>query len=250
MTILNSNLLEPVLRASPLTVAVIIPVYNEAARLEKCLSEILQRHDFDEIIVVDGGSTDASVEIVCKHMSSEENVSRAVPCLIQTERGRARQMHAGAQAADADVLLFLHADTGLPPDAIQQIRQALRCGNLWGRFDVRLSGQKFLLRIVERLMNWRSAISGIVTGDQAPFVRRDVYRLTGGFPPMALMEDIEFSKRLKWVAKPARLPGLVITSSQRWEQQGVIRTIFLMWSLRLLYWLGVSPERLARWYYR
>ena len=236
--------------ASSLTVAVIIPVFNEAARLERCLSGILQRHDFDEIIVVDGGSTDASVEIVCKLMSSGAMDSRAVPCLFQAERGRARQMHAGAQAAGADVLLFLHADTALPPDAVQQITHAIRRGHLWGRFDVQLSGRNFLLRIVERLMNWRSAFSGIVTGDQAMFVRRDVYRLLGGFAPIALMEDIEFSGRLKWVAKPARLPGPATTSSQRWERHGVLRTILFMWKLRLLYWLGVSPERLARWYYR
>lgn len=241
---------ESVERAASLTLGVIIPVFNEAVRLEQCLSEILRRHDFDEIIVVDGGSTDASVEIVCKLMSSGAPDARAVPCLFQAARGRARQLHAGAQAAATDVLLFLHADTALPPDAIQQIAQAIRRGHLWGRFDVQLSGRNFLLRIVERLMNWRSAFSGIVTGDQAMFVRRDVYRLLGGFAPMALMEDIEFSGRLKWLAQPARLPGPVITSSQRWEEHGVIRTILLMWNLRFLYWLGVSPERLARWYYR
>ena len=241
---------ESVERAASLTLGVIIPVFNEAACLEQCLSEILRRHDFDEIIVVDGGSTDASVEIVCKLMSFGAPDARAVPCLFQAARGRAKQLHAGAQAAATDVLLFLHADTALPPDAIQQIGHAIRCGHLWGRFEVQLSGRNFLLRIVERLMNWRSAFSGIVTGDQAMFVRRDVYRLLGGFAPMALMEDIEFSGRLKWLAQPARLPGPVITSSQRWEQHGVIRTILLMWNLRFLYWLGVSPERLARWYYR
>ena len=169
-----------------------------------------------------------------------------MPYLFQTRRGRARQMHAGAQTATADVLLFLHADTVLPPEADARIRDAIRRGHLWGRFDVRLSGRYWPLRLVECMMNWRSAVSGIVTGDQAMFVRRDVYRMLGGFAPIPLMEDVEFSRRLKWVGKAARLRGPAVASSRRWELKGVFRTILLMWYLRFLYWLGVSPERLAR----
>ena len=236
--------------ASPPTVAVILPVFNEANHLEKTLSELLAGHPFDEVIVVDGGSTDASVEIVCKLMSADRPGSQPIPYLIQAPRGRARQMHAGAQAATSDALLFLHADTAPPVDAVARIRDAVRHGRLWGRFDVRLSGRHFLFRVIERLMNWRSRASGIATGDQGLFVRRDVYRMLGGFAPIALMEDIEFSTRLKWVGKPARLRGPVIVSSRRWEDRGITRTILLMWTLRFLYWLGVSPERLARWYYR
>lgn len=248
----NSSSATPdsVVRTSLPTVAAIIPVFNEAKRLNACLAELLDRHRFDEIIVVDGGSSDASVEIVCKLMSSDGSGSRPAPYLFQAPRGRARQMHAGAQTASSDVLLFLHADTTLPLDALEQIRQAIRHGELWGRFDVRLSGRHFLFRIVERLINWRSATSGIATGDQALFVRRDVYRMLNGFAPIALMEDIEFSGRLRWVGQPARLRGPVVASSRRWEERGIIRTILLMWTLRFLYWLGVSPERLARWYYR
>ena len=236
--------------ASPPTVAVILPVFNEAKHLEKTLSELLAGHPFDEVIVVDGGSTDASVEIVCKLMSADASGTQPVPYLIQAPRGRARQMHAGVQAASADVLLFLHADTTLPPDAVEQIRNAIRRDYPCGCFDVRLSGRHILFRVIERLMNWRSRVSGIATGDQGLFVRRDVYRMLGGFAPIALMEDIEFSTRLKSVGKPARLRGPVIASSRRWEERGIIRTILLMWTLRFLYWLGVSPERLARWYER
>ena len=233
---------------SPPSVAVIVPVLNEAERLDACLAELIERQNFDEIIVVDGGSTDASVEIVCKRMSTDASTGPA-PYLFQAPRGRARQMHAGASAAFADALLFLHVDAVLPPEAVEQIRAAIRRGSLWGRFDVRLSGRHFLFRLIERLMNWRSAASGIVTGDQAMFVRRDVYRLLGGFAPIALMEDVECSARLKWIGKPARLRGPVTVSSRRWERRGIMRTILLMWTLRFLYWLGVSPERLARWYY-
>ncbi|MBI3569851.1 MAG: TIGR04283 family arsenosugar biosynthesis glycosyltransferase [Gammaproteobacteria bacterium] len=230
--------------------AAILPVLNEAAHLEETLSALIEDQHFDEIIVVDGGSTDASVEIVCKFISSVAPDTHPVPILIQSPRGRARQMQAGAQAAEADVLLFLHADIALPPGAADDIRDAIDRGRLWGRFDMRLSGRHVLLRIIERLMNWRSRVTGIVTGDQGMFVRKDVYRVLGGFAPLELMEDIEFSTRLKWFGKPACLPGSVVVSSRRWERNGIIRTVMLMWTLRFLYWLGVSPARLARWYYR
>jgi rSAM/selenodomain-associated transferase 2 len=240
----------PVPVSPPLAVAVILPVLNEAAQLEELLLVLIEDQHFDELIVVDGGSTDTSVETVCKFMSPDEPDTQPVPVLIQSPRGRALQMHAGAQAAQADVLLFLHADSTLPPGAADDIRDAVEAGRLWGRFDVRLSGRHFLFRVIERLMNWRSRLTGIATGDQAIFVRRDVYHKLGGYAPLALMEDIEFSARLKWIGKPECLPGPVVASSRRWEKNGIIRTILMMWTLRFLYWLGVSPARLARWYYR
>lgn len=230
------------------SVAVILPVFNEAAHLDQTLSALLEHQRFDEIIVVDGGSTDASMEIVCKFMSPAGPEAQPAPILIQSPRGRARQMHAGAQAAKADVLLFLHADCTLPAGATDDIRDVINHGRPWGRFDVRLSGRHFLFRVIERLMNWRSRLIGIATGDQAIFVRRDIYRVLGGFAPLPLMEDIDFSGRLKWIGEPARLAGPVIASSRRWEKNGIVRTILLMWALRFLYWLGVSPTRLARWY--
>jgi rSAM/selenodomain-associated transferase 2 len=230
-------------------IAAILPVLNEAAQLEELLPALIEEQHFDELIVVDGGSTDASVETVCKFMSPSAPDKHLAPILIQSLRGRALQMHAGALAAEADVLLFLHADSILPPGAADDIRDAVEAGRPWGRFDVRLSGRHFLFRVIERLMNWRSRLTGIATGDQAIFVRRDVYQMLGGYAPLALMEDIEFSTRLKWIGRPACLPGPVLASSRRWEKHGIIRTILMMWTLRFLYWLGVSPARLARWYY-
>jgi rSAM/selenodomain-associated transferase 2 len=231
-------------------IAAILPVLNEAAQLEELLPALIEEQHFDELIVVDGGSTDASVETVCKFMSPSAPDKHLAPILIQSPHGRALQMHAGALAAEADVLLFLHADSILPPGAADDIRDAVEGGRLWGRFDVRLSGRHFLFRVIERLMNWRSRLTDIATGDQAIFVRRDVYQMLGGYAPLALMEDIEFSTRLKWIGRPACLPGPVLASSRRWEKHGIIRTILMMWALRFLYWLGVSPARLARWYYR
>ena len=233
--------------SSKFTVAAILPVLNEASRLGDYLADLYHAHRFDEVIVVDGGSTDASVEIVCRFMSSGQS---PVPGLIQTLRGRARQMRAGADAAEADILVFLHADTTLPFEAVPRIRESIYRGCVWGRFDLKLSGGHFLFRIIERMINWRSALSGIATGDQAMFVRRDVYRLLGGFSLMPLMEDIELSRRLKEIGKPARLHPPVVTSSRRWENHGILRTVVLMWTLRFSYWLGVSPQRLARWYDR
>ena len=235
-------------RASSPTVAVIIPVLNEAARLSAQLPELLAHHGFDEIIVVDGGSTDKSVEVVCRHLPPDATSAWPVLRLSQSACGRARQMNAGAQMAEADVLLFLHADTTLPPDAAEHVRESIRDGYLWGRFDARLSGRHVLFRVIERLMNWRSAASGIATGDQALFVRRDAFRVFGGFAPLPLMEDIDLSRRLKWAGKPARRRESVVTSSRRWEERGILRTILLMWTLRFLYWAGVAPSRLDRWY--
>jgi rSAM/selenodomain-associated transferase 2 len=157
-------------------------------------------------------------------------------------------MNAGAGHARACVLLFLHIDTQLPPGALERVREAIAAGYVWGRFDVRLSGRHLWLRLVERAMNWRSRLTGIATGDQAMFVRADVFRMLGGFPDQPLMEDIEFSNRLKWVGPPACLRETVETSSRRWERDGIFRTVFLMWRLRLLYWLGISPERLSSRY--
>jgi len=166
--------------------------------------------------------------------------------VIGATRGRARQMNAGAAAASGDALLFLHADTHLPAQADQLIFRSL-AGNLWGRFDVAIEGRSTLLPVIACLMNLRSRLSGIATGDQAIFVRRDAFP---GFPEIALMEDIAFSKAMKRRSAPACLDAKVATSGRRWDQRGVGRTILLMWRLRLAYFLGTAPDELARRYAR
>ena len=154
-------------------------------------------------------------------------------------------MNAGAAASRSEVLLFLHADTALPRSAIDDIREALGAGARWGRFDVRIAGTHPLLPVVACLMNWRSRLSGIATGDQAIFVRRDLFESAGGYPDQALMEDIALSARLRRIAAPACLRSRVVTSGRRWEQHGVLRTIFLMWRLRAAYFFGADPDQLA-----
>lgn len=226
-------------RARP-TLAVIVPVLREPA-LDRLLHQ-LAAMDFDERIVV--AADDGATLAAWPPGGHDGSGAR----LLRAPRGRAAQMNAGARAAAAEVLLFLHADTRLPPDACARVRDAVARGAVWGRFDVRLSGRHPLLRLVERLMNLRSALTGIVTGDQAMFVRRDAFVLLGGFAPIPLMEDVELSARLKWIDRPWRIRVPVLTSSRRWERAGTVRTILRMWCLRALYALGVSPVRLARWY--
>lgn len=222
----------------PRTVGVILPVLNEAGILETALTEILKQAP-DEIVVIDGGSRDATRDIVRIHPRIR---------LLETERGRAVQMNAGAADARSDILLFLHADTRLPPQALSHVRAAIQSGHLWGRFDIRLDGARPAYRVIERFMNLRSALTGIATGDQAIFVRRNAFERLGGYAPIALMEDIELSARLKRQQRPARVCTPAVTSARRWEQHGILRTVLRMWRLRLLYWLGMSPSRLARWY--
>jgi rSAM/selenodomain-associated transferase 2 len=226
--------------ADPVRISVIIPALNEAAGLPHTLA-VLQglRHRGHEVILVDGGSRDATVD-----------VSRPlVDTLLQTAPGRAVQMRAGAQAANGSVFWFLHADTRAPEHADRLIAAALQDGSTrWGRFDVQLSERRVSLRLVAALMNTRSRLSGIATGDQGIFVQRTLYEAAGGFPPLPLMEDIALSRTLRRHGRPAALRQRLRSSARRWEKHGVIRTILLMWSLRLAYFAGVTPDRLARYY--
>lgn len=220
--------------------SIILPMLNEAAHIERILQALAPlRQRGAEVLLVDGGSHDASAQLA-------QGLGQRV---MTAGRGRARQMNAGAAAAHGRALLFLHADTVLPLQADQIIADALRrSGRRWGRFDVRISGRARMLKWIARMMNWRSRLSGIATGDQAIFVLRDEFFTVGGFPQQALMEDIEISRRLKKRSPPLCLRQQVVTSGRRWETHGVWRTIFLMWRLRFLYWLGVSADTLAKQY--
>jgi len=221
--------------------SIIIPSFNEQACIETTLTALQPlREAGHEVILADGGSVDATCQ-------------RAAPLvdrIIHTPRGRAQQMNAGAQVANGQVLLFLHADTVLPDYADMMVGVGLLThGRQWGRFNVRLSGQPFLLRVVENMMNLRSRLTGIATGDQAIFMQRAAYQALGGFPDIPLMEDIEMSSRLKKrFGRPVCLSKRVVTSSRRWEEHGIVRTVLLMWQLRFEYWLGVDPTILKQRY--
>jgi rSAM/selenodomain-associated transferase 2 len=234
-----------------MTITVVIPTLNEERMLPFILRHVAGL-GFDEIVVVDGGSTDLSRKVVEDFMCDERtsvSVDRTALVLVTAPPGRGSQMNAGAAASHSDVLLFLHADTSLPVDARVAIEQALRdSGCLAGRFDVRFDTDTLLSRLIGRLMNWRSRWTGIATGDQAVFVRRTVFERLGGFADIPIMEDIDFSRRLKRLGRIAALNRSVVTSYRRWTSGGAVRTIMLMWALRFLYWAGISPHRLHHLY--
>lgn len=221
-------------------ISVIVPLLNERRVLRQLIAELQQhRQNGCEVILVDGGSHDGSTEL-----------ARAAGLAVLTsEPGRARQMNTGARRARGDILLFLHADTRLPGGAITLIRRALADeSRTWGFFAVQIEGSSRLLRLVAFLMNQRSRLTGIATGDQAIFVRRTTFERLSGFPEQPLMEDVEISRRLKRTARPVCLRARVSTSGRRWETRGILKTILLMWTLRFAYWVGARPETLARLY--
>ena len=218
---------------------IVIPVLDEATTLAAFLRSLQPlRQRGARVVVVDGGSGDDTLAIAREHAD----------LALLAPRGRAAQMNAGAAACPADVLLFLHADTQLPAQADQLVRRATLGPFGWGRFDVRIEGRSPMLAVVAAAMNLRSRWSGIATGDQAIFVRHDLFSRVGGFPDIALMEDIALSRRLKAHGPPACLRETVSTSGRRWERHGLWRTIFLMWRLRAAYFFGADPAQLARRY--
>ena len=228
--------------------SIILPVLNEAAQIEARLRALAPlREAGAQIIVADGASADDTAATAAPHCDA----------VILAPRGRASQMNAGAAQARGDVLLFLHADTRLPEGAMALVLDGLAqspaangatCGSVWGRFDVMIEGRSRLLPLIAALMNLRSRLTGIATGDQALFIRRDAFEALGGFPELALMEDVAMSGALKKISAPLCLRAKVVTSGRRWDQNGALRTIVLMWRLRLAYWRGADPDDLARRY--
>jgi rSAM/selenodomain-associated transferase 2 len=220
-------------------ISIIIPVLNEAGCIVQALERLQEfRAPGAEIIVVDGGSGDGTVRLA----------QPLADCVTAAARGRGEQMNAGAANASGDILLFLHADTQLPPAAPNLIVEAIAGGARWGRFDVRIDGSAGGLALVALMMNWRSRLTGIATGDQAIFVTREAFEACGGFPAIPLMEDIVLSRSLRRIEWPACLRDKVTTSGRRWEKHGLLRTILTMWWLRLRFRFGASPDDLAREY--
>jgi rSAM/selenodomain-associated transferase 2 len=222
-----------------MNLSIIMPVLDEAAEIEAALRALAQfRARGADVIVVDGGSSDNTAALARPFATQ----------ILTAPRGRAEQMNAGAAAAKGDVLLFLHADTRLPPDADRLILDGLaRARRAWGRFDIRFD-HGGLLWLIALTMNWRSRLTGICTGDQTLFVTRAAFSSVAGFPAIALMEDVALTARLKRVSRPLCLHARVTTSSRRWRRHGILHTILLMWRLRLAYFFGTDPARLARQY--
>jgi rSAM/selenodomain-associated transferase 2 len=217
---------------------IVVPVLNEAPIIVAALAALAPlRARGAEIIVADGGSRDGTVRLAAPLADR----------VITVPRGRGAPLNAGAALGTGDALLFLHADTALPDDSDRLIDGAL-ARRAWGRFDLRIAGSHPFLAVVARMINWRSRLTGIATGDQAMFVSREAFQKVGGFPDLPLMEDIAMSRRLKRLCPPFCIATPAVTSGRRWEQNGVIRTILLMWRLRLSYYLGVEPALLAELY--
>ena len=222
---------------SPTRIAVVIPVLNEAERLSHLLDRLEPFRA--SVLFVDGGSSDDTKQL-CQSMGFT---------VVNASSGRARQMNFGSAQIEADVYWFLHADCIPPDDALQLIQQAVGNGYAWGRFDVRLTGGAMIYRVIERMMNWRSCITQVATGDQGLFVTSGLYKETGGFPVIPLMEDIAISKLLRRHSRGACIKAVLRVSSRRWETRGVLRTMLQMWWLRLRYFLGADPAVLHRAYY-
>ena len=219
--------------------SIIIPTLNESGNLHHALEQLLSSVEYlsqVEIIISDGGSSDDTTQVAAQFPVS----------LINAPKGRASQMNAAAQHSIGEWLVFLHADTRLPEQWMSLIKH---CESPWGRFDIRLSGSHWMLRIIEQAINLRSRKTSIATGDQALFFRRDFFNQLGGYPDIPLMEDIAISSQARKISAAACIRQPAITSSRRWEQKGIVRTMLLMWTLRLAYWLGIKPHTLHRFYY-
>lgn len=221
--------------------SVVIPVRNEAQALPALLDDLMDlRAGGAELILVDGGSSDGTCELALGRVDQ----------LLRTAPGRALQMNAGAASACGEYLWFVHADTRVSVEALESLQRTLSERPLWGRFDVRLSGPGLALRVIGAMISLRSRLSGIASGDQGIFVARQRFEALGGYAQIPLMEDLQLCRRLKALARPRCLRPPLSTSSRRWERNGIWRTVMLMWCLRLAYYCGASPDKLARQYRR
>jgi rSAM/selenodomain-associated transferase 2 len=228
-----------ILLENKMTISIIIPTLNEAKGLPETLSALQTlRAGGVEVIVVDGGSSDETMHIAQQYAD----------CVVASEAGRAKQMNKGASIAKGDILLFLHSDTTLPGDAYQQLRKFEGQAIVWGRFNVTLDNPRFIFRVIEKMMNARSRLTSVVTGDQAMFVSSFLFKQVDGFPIIDLMEDIAISKKLKKLVSPVSLKSAVVTSSRRWVEYGVMQTVLLMWWLRAAYFFNKDPAILAKKY--
>lgn len=227
-------------------VSVVIPAYREGEAIVLQLRQLVTQQQPEEVTVIDASEKADHMQV--RHLL-EKDCSDWPLAFVSAERaGRAPQMNQGAAHSKGEFLLFLHADTCLPAGGLAQVQELLEQGHPWGRFDVQFDNAGWPYRMIALMMNWRSRLSGIATGDQAMFMRREVFDKVGGFDDIPLMEDINMSGKLKKLARPVCLRTRVTTSARRWEQKGVLKTILLMWWLRLANWLGIAPEQLAAWY--
>ena len=215
--------------------SIIIPTLNEEKTIEPCLSALQPLRNNCEIIIVDGGSID-NTRVIARSLADK---------VVSSDKGRGIQMNNGARHASGNILIFLHADTSLPENALQLIQRKLNSGRKWGRFDIQLSGKHFMLKVIAQMMNWRSRLTGIATGDQVIFVTRLAFEKAGQYPEINLMEDIAICKALRKISPPICLKAKVISSGRRWERYGIYKTILLMWNIRLRYFFGADPQILA-----
>jgi len=222
-------------------ISIIIPTLNESESIDKTLNSLLAiLKEGNELIIVDGGSNDDTL-LKCKKYTDK---------IYTANKGRAIQMNAGVDKATNDILLFLHADTLMPINFIAEILAALKANNKWGFFKVKFTSRHLLLRLVSTLMNARSCLTKIATGDHTIFIEKELFEEIGGYKEISLMEDIELSLSLKKHSKPYCVNAFVTTSSRKWESNGIIKTILLMWKIRFLYFFGVSPQKLVNIYYK
>ena len=215
--------------------SIIIPTLNEEKSIQSCLLALQPLRNDSELIIVDADSTD----------NTRLLAAPLVDKVLLSPKGRGKQMNIGAKQATGEILMFLHADTCLPENALALIQEKISLTRQWGHFDIQLSGNLFLLKVIAQMMNWRSRLTGIATGDQVIFVTRQAFEKAGQYPEINLMEDIALCKKLKKISLPICLKDKVISSGRRWEQNGIYRTLLLMWTLRLRYFFGADPKTLA-----